>query len=289
MAGSSASLRRLGAELRRLREATGRTQTDIGTAIGRSHATMVSWEHGKTKISKSDLVCLLAELRAPVELRKGLERLREEGLRGAGEWAVYDLPGWLRPLLSFEDDAVAVTAFEPVVIPGLLQTEEYARTIHVAGPHLTAPEDVDKWVAARMRRQQRLDGKKPLALHVVIAEASLRLQIGGQAVTTAQIGRLLEAGRADNITIQVLPFAAGAHPALASDFTVLHFADPKIDPPLGYYAGPLGGYLVDDEGDVAALVKMFDDVRHAALSEDDSTRMIAAILEETTQKGTDHA
>src|SRR5205085_1117305 len=75
MAGSSAPLRRLGAELRRLREAASRTQTDVGTAIGRTHTTLVNWERGKTKISKSDLVCLLAELRAPAEVRKGLEQL----------------------------------------------------------------------------------------------------------------------------------------------------------------------------------------------------------------------
>jgi hypothetical protein len=85
-------------------------------AIGRSHATLVNWERGKTKISKSDLVCLLAELRAPVDVRKGLKQLREEAGQGAGQWVVYDLPDWLRPLVSFEEDAVAETTFEPVIV-----------------------------------------------------------------------------------------------------------------------------------------------------------------------------
>ena len=120
MAGSSAPLRRLGAELRRLRDAAGRTQSDVGAAIGRTHATLVNWERGKTKISKSDLVCLLAELRAPVDMRKGLEQLREEAGHGAGQWVVYGLPDWLRPLVSFEEDAVAETTFQPVIIDGLL-------------------------------------------------------------------------------------------------------------------------------------------------------------------------
>lgn len=149
MAGSSAPLRRLGAELRRLREATGRTQGDVGAAIGRTHTTLVNWERGKTKISKSDLVCLLAELRAPVDVRKGLEQLRDESGRGAGQWVVYGLPDWLRPLVSFEEDAVAITAFEPVVVPGLLQIEEYARATHVTAPYVVAPSAVEKWVAAR--------------------------------------------------------------------------------------------------------------------------------------------
>jgi len=120
MAGASAPLRRLGAELRRLRETAGRTQTDVGAAIGRSHATLVNWERGKTKISKSDLVCLLAELRAPLEVRKALEQLREEAGGGAGQWVVYGLPDWLRPFVSFEEDAVTETSFQPVIIDGLL-------------------------------------------------------------------------------------------------------------------------------------------------------------------------
>src|SRR6266702_4752078 len=155
MAGSSAPLRRLGTELRRLRDATGRTQSNVGQAIGRTHATLVNWELGKTKISKADLVLLLSELRVPIEIRNGLAQLRDEVGYGKGHWAVYGLPDWLRALSSFEEDAVRITVFDPVIIPGLLQTEDYARTVHVAGPYQTAPADVDRWVAARMSRQQR--------------------------------------------------------------------------------------------------------------------------------------
>lgn len=289
MAGSSAQLRRLGAELRRLREAADRTQADVGAAIGRTHTTLVNWERGKTKISKSDLVCLLAELRAPVDVRKGLEQLREESGRGAGQWVVYGLPDWLRPLVSFEEDAVAVTEFEPIIVPGLLQTEEYARAIHVAGPYTTAPADIDKWVAARVQRQRRLTDPDPLRLHAVISEAALRLEVGGRDVLTAQLEHLLEAAKEDNVTIQVLPYAQGAHPAMASNLTVLHFADPGGDPPLAYFDGPLGGYLVSDEGDVMTMVKMFDDLRGAAMTEAESLETLAAILEEYRRKGSSHA
>lgn len=289
MAGSSAQLRRLGAELRRLREAAARTQADVGAAIGRTHTTLVNWERGNTKISKSDLVCLLAELRTPVDVRKGLEKLRDESRQGAGQWVIYGLHDWLRPLVSFEEDAVAVAAFEPVVIPGLLQTEDYARAIHVAGPYITAPDHVDRWVAARLQRQQRLAGAAPLALHAVISEAALRLQVGGTTVITAQLQRLLDAAEADNITIQVLPFRVGAHPALASNFTVLHFADPTADPPLGYFDGPLGGHMVSDDNGVASMINMFDDVQKTALNEADSMTMLAGILEKHRRKGSTHA
>ncbi|MDT0320321.1 helix-turn-helix domain-containing protein [Streptomyces millisiae] len=285
MANSSAQLRRLGTELRRLRESVGRTQGDVGAAIGRTHASVVNWERGKTRISKSDLVCLLAELHAPAEVRKGLEKLREDAARGTSSWATYGLPDWLRPMLSFEEDATGVTTFEPVLVPGLLQTEEYARAIHTAGRHKVAPEYVEKWVAARMRRQQRLSGPGALTVHAVIAEAVLRLEVGGPEVFGRQLERLCEAASADNITVQVLIADQGGYGGMASNFTMLHFADPAIDPPLGCFDGPLGGHLLSDAGDVATMAKMFDDLREMALPAEDSAELLATILAEHRRKG----
>ncbi|MEU5639975.1 helix-turn-helix domain-containing protein [Streptomyces milbemycinicus] len=289
MAGTSAQLRRLGAELRRLREATGRTQGDVGAALGRTHATLVNWERGKSKPSKSDLVCLLAELRAPAELRKGLEQLREDATRGPSQWATYGLPGWLRPLVSFEEDAVRIETFEPVLVPGLLQTEEYARAIHAGGRRKVAPEHVEKWVAARMQRQQRLSGVAPVVLHAVISEAVLRLEVGGRAVFVRQLESLLDAVAADNITVQVVAEAEDGYSDVASNFTVLHFDEPENDPPLGYFDGPLGGNMISDEGDVARLARMFDDVRQLALSEADSSEALTAALKELRKKGATYA
>ncbi|MGH3622113.1 MAG: helix-turn-helix domain-containing protein [Sciscionella sp.] len=289
MAGSSAPLRRLGAELRRLREATGRTQGDIGAAIGRTHTTLVNWERGKTKLSKSDLVCLLAELRAPVDVRKSLEQLRDESGQGAGQWAIYGLPDRLRPIVSFEEDAVTETSFQPVLIDGLLQTEEYAHATHVTAHHVLAASAVDNRVAARMQRQQRLTDPDPLRLHTVLCEATLRLEVGGPTAMTAQLERLLTAAGSENITIQVLPATQSQHAGIASNFTVLHFADATADPPLGYFDGPLGGHLISDEGDVATMVNMFDDLRQPALNVAKSTEILAAILEEYRRKGDDHA
>jgi hypothetical protein len=143
-------------------------------------------------------VCLLAELRAPLEVRKALEQLRDEAGQGAGQWVVYGLPDWLRPLVSFEEDAVTETSFQPVIIHGLLQTEEYARATHLTAPYVVAPDAVDRWVAARMQRQQRLTGPFPLRLHAVLTEAALRLEVGGPAVMTAQLERLMAATSADN-------------------------------------------------------------------------------------------
>lgn len=273
MAGASAPLRRLGAELRRLREATGRTQGDVGGAIGRTHASLVNWEHGKTRISKSDLACLLAELGAPRQVRAGLEELRVVG-QGTGRWAVYRLADWLRPLVSFEQDAVEVWAFEPVVMPGLVQTEEYARAIHAASPALVTSANLDRWVAARMERQRRLSDHPPLRLHVVISEAVLRNRVGGPSVMIGQLRHLLT--MPPNVTVRVLPFDVGAYPGMAGNFAVLRFADPAIDPPLGYLDGPLGGSMIDDAGDVAALAEMFAEIGRVALPEGGSRSLIRA-------------
>lgn len=277
MTGSSARLRRLGAELRRLREAAGRTQTEVGRAIGRTHATLVNWERGKTKISKADLAYLLAELRAPVDVRKSLEDLREETGQHGGWWSTYGLTDWLRPFVSFEADAVQIDTFQPVIIPGLLQTDAYIRAIHDANPYAAPRQGSEPWVQARIERQRRLSEPDPLRLRAVIAEAALRLAIGGLETLRGQLERLLRAAQQDNITLHVVPDEAGAHPALASNFSILHFADPAVDPPLGYFDGPLGGYMVDDPGDVATLANMFNDLEATALTSEGSTGLIARL------------
>jgi transcriptional regulator with XRE-family HTH domain len=289
MAGASAQLRRLGAELRRLRLATGRTQGDVGRAIGRTHACLVNWERGKTKISKSDLICLLTELRTPIELRKELERLRDVAGRGAGPWIVYGLPDWLRPLMSFEEDAHTALTFDPILIPGLLQIEDYARAVHLANPYLAGPGNVEPWVSARLRRQGRLTSAPPLHLHAVISEAALRQELDAPTVMANQIQHLITSSESDTITIQVLPLTAGRHPMHAGNFEILQFEDPTSDPPLAYFDGPLGGHLLSDTGDVGTIISMFDDIRQIALNQTDSLAFLTAILKEYRGKETTNA
>lgn len=279
MAGSSAKLRRLGAELRRLREAAERTQSELAEVLGRSHVSIVNWEHGKTRIGKSDLHVLLKELGASDDVREELEKLRLAG-RSKGWWSVYKLPDWLRPLVSFESDASQITAFEPILIPGLLQTEDYSRAIHLAGPYTTPREVLEKRLELRKGRQRRLVGEHPLELHVVIAESALRLEVGGPAIMADQLWHLVRLASAPNIRIQVLPYRVGAHPAVCGNFAVLHFSDPKLDPPLGYADDAVGGHVIDDPSEVEVLLNMFADVRALALTEPESVDFIATVMDE---------
>ncbi|GGM58455.1 transcriptional regulator [Longimycelium tulufanense] len=275
----SARLRRLGAELRRLREAANLTQAQLARTLGRSQVSLVHWEHGRTRIGKSDLHMLLMELGASEDVRAELEKLRLDG-RKKNWWSVFKLPEWLRPLVSFEADAAKIEAFEPILVPGLLQTESYSRVVHIAGPHATPPDKVDDRVKLRIERQRRLEGEDPLRFHAVIAEAALRLEVGGSAVMSEQLWHLVKLASAPNIRIQVLPSSVGAHSALSGNFAVLHFTDPKLDPPLGYADDSVGGHIIDDQADVEVLMSMFGELSRIALSEPESVDFIATVMRE---------
>nr|BFF01073.1 helix-turn-helix transcriptional regulator [Streptoalloteichus tenebrarius] len=257
----------------------------MGRAIERSAPTLVNWEHGRTNISKADLALLLKELGATDDVREELERLRRVS-RQQGWWSVFKLPDWLRPLISFEQDAASITTFEPLLIPGLLQTEGYARAIHVAGTHTTDPADVEKRVEVRMARQRRLCGDEPVELHTIVGEAALRLEVGGAGVMADQLWHLVRQASVPNIRIQVLPFNAGAKAGVASNFTVMHFAEPRLDPPLGYIDDPFGGHIVDDQEDVSQLVALFGYLSESALDEPTSVDIIASIMDEYRAKST---
>nr|MDQ2708768.1 DUF5753 domain-containing protein [Actinomycetota bacterium] len=122
----------------------------------------------------------------------------------------------------------------------------------------------------------------------VLTEAALRLEVGGPEVMAAQLERLLTAAGSEHVTIQVLPAAQGRAAGIATNFTVLHFADPAADPPLGYFDGPLGGYLISDPGDVATMAAVLADLREPALDPDGSVELIAAILDGYRRKGGTH-
>lgn len=285
MAGPSAQLRRLGAEIRRLREAAGMTQAALGKELGRTYTSVVNWEKGRTRISKSDLVFLLAKVKAPVGIRKALEKLRDESGQRGGWWSVYNVGDWLSPLLSFEQDAAEMHAIESVLIPGLLQTAAYARAVHAAAVYAVPQDEVDTWTAARMKRQQRLSGPNPLRLQAVIAESALRLEVGGPAIMAEQLASLLASTKRRTVHVRVLPDSVGAHPGASGNMSVLHFADPKTDPPIGYVDGPVCGYLIDNPGDVATMASIFDDVQRLALSEAQSRALITDIMSAHQKKG----
>ncbi|RKT84514.1 Helix-turn-helix domain-containing protein [Saccharopolyspora antimicrobica] len=270
----SPTLRRktLGAELRRLRIERGASIEEIAKLLGCSSGKVSHFETGRNAPSKAELIVLMGHYKVPADQQEVLEETREEA-RKRGWWSTYRLPPWFQDYVGMEADAIRVRTFELELIPGLLQTESYARAINVIGSHMTEPSEVDRKVAARLRRQQRLNDQDPLELHAVVSEAAL-YRCADPAIAVDQLTRLIEASERPNITIQILPFSAGFHESVSGSFALLDFP-PDTWPSSAYQEYAVGGHLVDDTGAVTALGTVFERLRTRALDEQQSKELIA--------------
>lgn len=265
--------RRLGEELRKLRIAADISTSEVAAELGCSEAKIRHVEGGRNAPSKADLTVMMGLYGVPNDVHAALEEMRREaGQRGW--WAQYRLPSWLQNYVGVEADAHRVRAFALELVPGLAQTPEYARAVHVLGAHMTQPAEVDRWVNARMKRQARLTAAdNPLELHAVISEAALA-RFRGTEFAADQYRHLVTLGARDNVTMQVLPFSTKLHPSMSGSFVTLAF-DEGVSEPIAYLEYALGGTLVDDLPAVARLDAMFDRLSEAALSAEDSARYIA--------------
>jgi hypothetical protein len=200
-----------------------------------------------------------------------LEMARQEASE-RGWWAPYRLPNPLQNYVGMEADAVAARNFELELIPGLLQTEAVARALHEQSSLLVPPGQVERWVSARMKRQERLAGETPLRLHAIISEGALR-RLNGSEQAVEQFRHLITAAAKQHITVQVLPFSAGIHPSMAGGFTCLEFP-PEVSAPVGWLEYAIGGQMIDDQKHVTRLGLLFDQLAERALSPDESVRYI---------------
>jgi transcriptional regulator with XRE-family HTH domain len=174
--------------------------------------------------------------------------------------------------LGLEADATEALTYQLAVIPGLLQTDDYARALIEAGPDVVEPKEAEERIAIRRERQRVLTGDDPIRLWAVIDEAAIRRKVGGSDVMRAQVAYLLEMARQPNIVVQVLPFARGAHPALAGSFTILSSGE---DFPDVAYVETIGGELLIDaiEG-VDRYRGVFRRLNIAAASPEDTIEML---------------
>jgi transcriptional regulator with XRE-family HTH domain len=190
-------------------------------------------------------------------------------------------PGWWRAYglgnnsyIAFETEASRVQIFTLGYVPGLMQTADYARALMRAVPVRRTEEELDNEVAARLYRQRRLTSvDDPLEVVAVIDESVLYRPVGGRDVLCEQLGRLVEFAGLDAVRLQVLPFAAGAHAALASEFNILHFGD-LGEPDMAYVEHTLGALSLDKDGDVARARLTFERVLSDALDPADSLALI---------------
>ncbi|SCE77718.1 Helix-turn-helix domain-containing protein [Micromonospora matsumotoense] len=220
----------LGAQLRRLREARGVTREGAGWEIRSSESKISRMELGRVGFKERDVADLLTLYGVTAAAdRDALLKLARDA-NSPGWWHRYGdvLPGWFQSYLGLEAAAALIRSYEVQLVPGLLQTPEYARAVVLLGHRGAAVEEVDRRVELRVQRQQVLHRADPPQLWAVIDEAALRRPIGGPQVMRGQLTALIEATRSPHIRLQVIPFDAGGHAAAGGAFTILRFGDDDL-------------------------------------------------------------
>ncbi len=284
--GPTVRRRRLGSELRRLREAHSLKLEEAAERLGLAPSTLSRIETGKAPTRSAYLISMLEMYGVTdPEQRQVLAEMAREGHR-KGWWAAYDdvLPTGFGIYVGLEAEAAALRVFEAQVVNGLLQTEDYARAVTGATRRRRTREEIERLVQLRLQRQAVLDRERPVELFLILDEAVIRRPMGGRKIMSGQLSHLLEASTWPNVTLQVLPTSSGAHPALSGSFCILRFPE-STDPDVVYSEGVAGHAYLEKEADVRACGDAFDLLQAAAMTPVDSAELIRRVAEEITQQG----
>ncbi len=243
-----------GAELRYYRTAAGLSQEQLGEKVGYSGALVGAVETAR-RIPTEDFA---QRCDAALDAGGALARVRER-LKDYMKYQAY--PAWFRGWPNIEREAATLRTWEPAVVPGLLQTEEYAQAV-MCTRVMDTRDQIDQWVAARMERQTILARDEPPMLWAVIDEAVLRRPVGGAGAMRGQLDHLMEAGQRPRVVLQVIPLSVGAHEGLRGPFVIADFDDA---PSIVYLETALAGQIVERAEDVAAVTLTWDTLRAEAL------------------------
>jgi transcriptional regulator with XRE-family HTH domain len=265
--------RRLAAELRKLREQTGLPLTDAAKRLGWPQSRLSRIETRQSGIPTPDLRKLLNLYEVEdEEYRKYLTDIARR-VNERGWWQKYAglIGNEYADLIGMEEEARTIRAYEQELVPGLLQTTDYARAvIRAAWPTNTA-QQIDRRVEVRMERQEILirSDPPPPRFHIVISEAVLRRPVGGREVMREQVEYLLRPRDRANITIQVLPFDAGVHPSMSGPFTMITFPDPN-DLGIVNVENATGALILEEPAEIRVYDEIWSTLQASALSADDS-------------------
>ncbi|MFF7653213.1 helix-turn-helix domain-containing protein [Streptomyces sp. NPDC007983] len=273
----------LGKQLEELRTRTGLSYDEAGAAIGVSHSTIRRMEAAKVaRLRLADVEKLLQTygVTDQHEIDTFLKSVREANKRGW--WHVYRdvMPDWFAAYLSLEQAALQIRAYEPQFVHGLLQTEDYARALLASGnPHVPAGA-TERRIALRMRRQELLSRESPPRLWVVMDETVLRRPVGGAAVMRAQIDHLIAVNALPHVTLQIMPFSNGPHPAMpAGAFHVFRFRAAEL-PDIVYLGGLIGAVYLDKADDVVVYREALDRVSAQSAPAQKTEALLSEIREE---------
>jgi len=271
--------RRLGQELRRLRELKGMTAEEVAERLLVSQSKISRLENGRRSISQRDVrdLCGVYE----VEDHRIVDSLMQmaKDSRQQGWWHSFgDIP--YSVYIGLETDAASLRVYDPQVVPGLLQTRQYAEALIAGALPETAATDVEKRVQVRLRRQERITApENPLRLWTVMDEAAVRRVVGNRSLMRDQLEYLVEQSQLPHVTVQVIPFDMGAHPGLNGQYAILEFPD-AADSSVVYIEGVTSDLYLEKANDVQKYSVMYEHLRAQALNADQSRQFIADIAKE---------
>jgi hypothetical protein len=272
----------LGSQMHRFREAAGITPDEAAYQIRASRSKISRMENGRVGFKRRDVEDLLT-----------LYGVTDAGARGAalslvaetnstGWWNQHGdvAPGWFEPYLGLESAASVIRDFELQFVPGLFQTEHYARAVTLLTPAAMPGEETERRVSLRLKRQDLLARQDPPHVWAIVDEGVLRRPIGGQAVMRAQLTRLAEVAELPHVTLQVIPFGRGGHAAVGGSFNVLRFDNPDV-PDVVYIEQIASALYLDKREDVELYLEVMDRLGAKSLTPQDTQRFLAKILDET--------
>ncbi|MFC3504990.1 helix-turn-helix domain-containing protein [Micromonospora sp. NPDC049366] len=278
MAPKTARARRLGIALRTHREAAGLTLEAAADEINSTRSTLSRYENAQTLISPATVRALLTLYGVPSEDVAAAVELAKDARR-PGWWVSYSylLDRRTIDFIAFESEATGIANFEPSVVPGLLQTADYIRGVMRGGPHTLSDEQVEQRVRFRLDRQQRLTAEEPPIFDAIIDEGALLRPVGDRSVMEGQLRHLVKMAELPNITVQVIPLAAGYHRGTRGSLHILEFADPE-DPIIASVETVAGQMILDRPGDLRTCTKIMEHLRTVALSPADSRDQLVTLL-----------
>lgn len=271
----------LGAQLRRLRETAGVTRDDAGYHIRASGSKISRMELGRVSFKERDVTDLLEfyGIDDPTEREKLVQLTKEANATPWYQKFQDVVPDWFHVFVGLEEAAQLIRVYEVQFVPGLLQTEEYARAVILQGAPGLDPDEVERRVALRMGRQKLLTRENPPRYWVIMDEAALRRPMGGRDVHVGQIERLIDLVGEPNITIQVMPFRYGGHAAEGGAFTIMRFPETDL-PDVVYMEYLTGAHYIDKPEEVERYAAVMERLSVAGTSPDRTREILSGMLKE---------
>ncbi|HSR83005.1 MAG TPA: helix-turn-helix transcriptional regulator [Streptosporangiaceae bacterium] len=271
----------LGGQLRRLREAAGITPDRAGYAIRASRSKISRVEHGRVSFKERDVADLLTLYGVTDEDERRRMLNLAQHANSQGWWSKYDdvMPDWFETYVGLEQATSLIRTYELQFVPGLFQTEDYARAVTVLGHRSATPVEIERRVSLRLQRQQILTRSDATPrVWAVIDESALRRPLGGRSVMRTQLSRLLKLTGLPQVTLQIMPFDRGGHSAAGGSFSILRFAEPDL-PDIVYIEQLTGALYLDRPEETDHYREVMNSLSAEAETPAESERQLKRLLD----------